>query len=226
MNAAFALGFALVGPFLVAVASPQALIVIVAVLYFVAAGFCWTLRRRLPWAATGPPRGRPVADAERAVETMFGQADEGLAYIRDHRFGGVVAVLPWDHGALIGILGVLGPKFATTTLDLGTKDFVVVVLLSGSGSWPESSALNAYGHRLPRRRTIEAGMITMGILLAILSFAGPISALPGGQRRGSDSGVQPCRFPCFPWLSSSPSWLALRRHRLDSFANPASGRAA
>jgi MFS family permease len=36
-------------------------------------------------------------------------------------------------------------------------------------------ALNAYGHRLPRRRTIEGGMIALGILLVILSFAGAIS---------------------------------------------------
>jgi len=60
-------------------------------------------------------------------------------------------------GALIGILGVLGPKFATTTLDLEPKDFVVVVLPLGLGVVAGIVALNAYGHRLPRRRTIEAG---------------------------------------------------------------------
>jgi MFS family permease len=175
MNAAFALGFALVGPFLVAVASPQALIVIVAVLYFVAAGFCWTLPSSPPVGGDRATKGQAVADAERAVETMFGQLTEGLAYIRDHRSVGWSLSYLGITGALIGILGVLGPKFATTTLDLGTKDFVVVVLPLGLGVVAGIVALNAYGHRLPRRRTIEAGMITMGILLAILSFAGPIS---------------------------------------------------
>jgi len=36
-------------------------------------------------------------------------------------------------------------------------------------------ALNSYGRFLPRRRTIEAGMIALGVLLALLSSAGPIS---------------------------------------------------
>ena len=39
-NAAFALGFALFGPFVIAIAGPQTLILIVAALYFVAAVFC------------------------------------------------------------------------------------------------------------------------------------------------------------------------------------------
>jgi predicted MFS family arabinose efflux permease len=43
MNVAFALGFALVGPFVVAIANAEFLIVIVAALYFVAAAFCFTL---------------------------------------------------------------------------------------------------------------------------------------------------------------------------------------
>jgi len=121
-------------------------------------------------------KGQAVADAERAVETMFGQLTEGLAYIRDRSFGGVVAVATLDQRVRSSASwGSSGPKFATTTLDLGNQGF--------RGRGPASRArvvagivaLNAYGHRLPRRRTIEAGMITMGILLAILSFAGPIS---------------------------------------------------
>ena len=39
LNAAFALGFALMGPFVVAIAGPEALIVLVAGLYFVAAAY-------------------------------------------------------------------------------------------------------------------------------------------------------------------------------------------
>ncbi|MGD0017626.1 MAG: MFS transporter [Candidatus Limnocylindrales bacterium] len=174
MNAAFALGFALVGPSLVAVASPQALIVIVAILYFVAAAFCWTLPSAPPVDDTATA-GQAVADAERAVETMFGQLTEGLAYIRDHRSVGWSLSYLGITGALVGILGVLGPGFAKTTLALGEKDFVVVVLPLGIGIVGGIVTLNAYGHRLPRRRTIEAGMIALGILLAVLSFAGPIS---------------------------------------------------
>ena len=35
--------------------------------------------------------------------------------------------------------------------------------------------LNTYGKYLPRRRVIEGGLITLGVMLALLSVAGPIS---------------------------------------------------
>jgi MFS family permease len=157
------------------VASPQALIVIVAILYFVAAAVCWTLPSAPPVGDDITSKGQAVADAEMAVHTMFGQLTEGLAYIRDHRSVGWSLSYLGITGALVGILAVLGQGFAKTTLALGTKDYVVVVLPLGLGVVSGIVALNTYGHRLPRRRTIEAGMITLGILLAVLSFAGPIS---------------------------------------------------
>ncbi|HEY0444180.1 MAG TPA: MFS transporter, partial [Candidatus Limnocylindrales bacterium] len=43
LNGAFALGFALMGPLVVTLFGPGKLILLVAVLYLVAAGFCWTL---------------------------------------------------------------------------------------------------------------------------------------------------------------------------------------
>ena len=175
MNAAFALGFALVGPALVLLASPQALIVIVAILYFMAAVFCWTLPSSPPVNGDTATAGTAVSDAERAVETMFSQLTEGLAYIRDHRPVGWSLSYLGITGALIGILAVLGSGFAQTTLGLRPEEFVVVVLPLGLGVVTGIVALNAYGHRLPRRRTIEGGMIALGILLVILSFAGSIS---------------------------------------------------
>ena len=174
MNVAFALGFALVGPFLVAIASPQVLIIVVAVLYFVAAGFCWTLPSDPPMAEGVTP-GSAVADAEKAVATMFEQLTEGICYIRDHH------TIAWSlsflgiTGALVGVLGTLGPGFAKTVLALGEKEFVVVVLPLGIGIVTGIVALNAYGRLVPRRRAIEAGMIALGILVALLAVAGPIS---------------------------------------------------
>ena len=43
INAAFALGFTLLGPLVVTIAGPTPLITVVAVLYLVSAGLCWTL---------------------------------------------------------------------------------------------------------------------------------------------------------------------------------------
>jgi MFS family permease len=175
MNVAFALGFALVGPFVVVLASPQILILIVAVLYFVAAVFCWTLPSAPPAGDDSVTAGQAVADAGQAVETMFGQLAEGMVYIRDHRSVGWSLSYLGITGALVGILAVLGNGFAKNTLALGEKDYVLVVLPLGCGIVTGIIALNAYGRLLPRRRAIEIGMIALGVLLALLSFAGPIS---------------------------------------------------
>jgi MFS family permease len=175
MNMAFAAGFALVGPFVIALASPAVLILLVAAMYLVAAGFCWTLPPSPPAGDNGVTAGQAVADAQQAVRTMVAELSEGMAYIRDHR------EISWSlsylgiTGALVGILAVLGPGFAKTALQLGEKDFVVVVLPIGLGIVVGIVGLNAFGRLIPRRRAIEAGMISLGVLLAILSFAGPVS---------------------------------------------------
>jgi MFS family permease len=175
MNVAFAVGFAIVGPFLVALANAQLLIIIVAALYFVAAMFCWTLPSSPPASLESVSAGQTVADAEQAVQTMLGQFVEGIAYIRDHHNVGWSLSYLGIAGALVGILGVLGPGFAKTTLNLGEKDFGLIVLPLGLGIVMGILVLNSYGMYLPRRRTIEGGMIGMGVLLALLACAAPIS---------------------------------------------------
>ena len=174
-NAAFVLGFAVLGPFVVALASAQLLILIVAGLYFVAAGFCWTLPSTPSLATEGVSAGQTVAEAERAVGTMVSQFSEGIAYIRDHRSVGWSLSYLGITGALVGVLGVLGPKFAQNTLGLDAKDFALIVLPLGLGIAMGILVLNSYGRYLPRRRTIEAGIISMGVLLVLLSLIGPIS---------------------------------------------------
>jgi MFS family permease len=186
-NAAFALGFALFGPFVIAIAGPEILILIVAALYFVAAVFCWTLPPSPQAGANAIAAGQTVADAERAVETMLRQFVEGITYIREHRSVGWSLSYLGITGALIGILGTLGPGFATKTMGLGEKDFALIVLPLGLGIVMGILFLNSYGRYLPRRRTIEAGMIGIGVLLALLACASPISHFL--EARAADSGV-------------------------------------
>ena len=175
MNVAFALGFALLGPFVVALASAEALIVIVASLYFVAAAFCWTLPAESAADVNVVTPGQTVADAERAVQTMLSQFVEGITYIREHMNVGWSLSYLGITGALVGILGTLGPGFAKQTLALGEKDFALIVLPLGLGIVMGILVLNSYGRYLPRRRTIEAGMVTMGVMLALLALSSPIS---------------------------------------------------
>jgi MFS family permease len=172
LNAAFAAGFTVLGPLVVTIANPTVLIVIVALLYLVAAAFCWTL----PPAPPGKmPHGDTLHEAEEAVGSFVQQFREGIAYVRAHpvvRWGllylGIAA-------SIVGVLGVLGPGFATDVLGLRPKDFVVVVLPLGVGVVAGALTVNALQGLVGRRRLIEIGLVVLGVSLALITIAGPIA---------------------------------------------------
>jgi MFS family permease len=188
LNAAFVLGFVLLGPLVVKVAGAETVILVVAGLYFLAAVFCVTL----PSAPPPPPAvadshsGLGVGEAERAVETTLRELREGFSFIRSNRSIAWSLVYLGITASLIGMLGVLGPKFAQQALGLKAEDFAVIVLPLGFGIVTGILLLNSYGRYFDRRRVIEGGLILLGVLLAALSMAGPISHLlqradaPGG----------------------------------------------
>ena len=174
LNAAFALGFALLGPLVVNLTSPQVLLLVVAGCYLLAMTLTLTLPSAPPTIADGP-HGLAVHEASVAVESTFGQLREGMAFIRANRSITWSLVYLGITASLIGVLGVVGPAFATEALGLSAKDFVVIVLPLGIGVVTGVLLLNSYGRVVSRRRTIETGLIVMGIFLAILSAAGPVT---------------------------------------------------
>ncbi len=227
-NAAFAVGFALLGPLVVTVSGPDLLIAAVAILYLVAAVFCFTLPSSRELAARAraadehpseealalaeqdlvkaPPEmpglvareaitvagERAAAGSEEGVRGQLGEAArdtldqlrEGIAYIRSNPTVTWSLVYLGIAASLIGVLGVLGPDFATTNLGLQTKDFVVIVLPLGAGVVTGVLFLNSYARFFPRRRLIEGGLVSLGGLLLLLAIAGPIaSAIRGFQDR-------------------------------------------
>lgn len=180
LNGAFALGYALFGPLIVTLAGPEALIVSVAALYLVAGLFCLTL-------PSNPPEPRPaesplasVGEAGRAVGGTFDQLREGMAYIRGNHHISWSLVYLGIAASLVGVIGVLGPSFAETTLGLDPEDLVVVVLPLGLGIVTGVLILNSYGRYVARRRAIEGGLIALGLLLVVLTVAGPISKVLQG----------------------------------------------
>ncbi len=174
LNAAFALGFTVLGPLVVTIANPTVLIVIVAGLYLVAAAFCWTL-------PPAPPGTRPhdaaLHEAEEAVGSFVQQFREGIAYVRAH------PIVRWGltylgiSASIVGILGVLGPGFAENVLGLRPKDFVVVVLPLGVGVVAGAILVNALQGVVRRRRLIETGLLVLGVSLALITIAGPIAQI-------------------------------------------------
>ncbi|HYH91561.1 MAG TPA: MFS transporter [Candidatus Saccharimonadales bacterium] len=177
LNAAFAIGFALLGPLVVNVASPEAVILVVAVLYFVAAAFCFTLPPSPPPAHAVDEGAHPVGETRKAMGSTFSQLREGISFIRSNRSIGWSLLYLGITASLVGVLGVLGPAFAESALGLEAKDFAVIVLPLGFGIVMGILLLNSYGKYFPRRRLIEGGLILLGVMLLLLSIAGPISRI-------------------------------------------------
>jgi MFS family permease len=175
LNASFAVGFALLGPLVVNLVSAEAVLLVVAALYLVAFFFCLALPSAPPPSGTGLTLGTMFTTAGTAIEGTFSELKEGLGYIRGH------PSIRWSlaylaiTASLIGILGVLGPDFATEVLGLRTQDFVIVVLPLAIGVVGGVLVLNAYGGMFSRRRIIEVGLVALGILLALLAVAGPVA---------------------------------------------------
>ena len=175
LNGAFALGYALLGPLIVTIAGgPQPVIVLVAVLFGLAAVMCMLLPPDPP--VEHRPRAREaVSEAGHAVTGVFGQLREGIAYIRDNRATAWSLAYLGISASLIGVVAVLGPSFARDTLGLSPKDLIVVVLPLGIGIVMGVLLLNNYGKYIARRRAIEFGLVLLGILLVMLTVAGPLS---------------------------------------------------
>jgi MFS family permease len=176
INGAFALGFAFLGPLVVTISGgPEPVILVVAVLYAIAAVICVTLPSDPPVPRAAGQRLVNLGEAGQAVGGTFQQLREGIAYIRANR------TIAWSltylgiAASLVGILGVLGPTFAEQTLGLTSNDLIVVVLPLGIGIVMGVLLLNLYGRLVSRRRAIEAGLMALGVLLVLLTVAGPVS---------------------------------------------------
>jgi MFS family permease len=176
LNGAFALGYALLGPLVVKISGgPEPVLLVVAVLYAMAAVFCFTLPANRPVRVEGQATEDAVHEAGAAVQGTFAQLGEGMAYIRANRAIGWSLIYLGIAASLVGVIGVLGPDFAKDTLGLGPEDLFVVVLPLGIGIVMGVLLLNSYGRYVPRRRAIEGGLIALGILLAAMTVAGPLS---------------------------------------------------
>ncbi len=178
LNGAFALGYALLGPLTVTIAGgPQAVIIIVAILFALAAVFCAVLPPDPPAPRVRGRRIEAVAEAGHVVTGVFGQLREGIGYIRDNPATAWSLAYLGISASLIGVVAVLGPSFARDTLGLSPKDLIVVVLPLGVGIVMGVLLLNNYGKYVARRRAIEVGLVVLGMLLDVLTVAGPISPL-------------------------------------------------
>ena len=171
LNAAFAIGYALLGGLVVSIAGAPGLLIVVAVFYLIASMFCW-------WLPPSPPvivEQALTTGAAETTESVFGQLREGISYISANRAIGWSLIYLGIAASLIGVLGVLGQDLAQSVLGLEPKDLGVVVLPLGFGIVTGILILNSWGHLAPRRRIIEGGLIALGIFVIVIVSVVPVA---------------------------------------------------
>ncbi|HEX6138982.1 MAG TPA: MFS transporter [Candidatus Limnocylindria bacterium] len=175
VNATFAVGFGFLGPLLLTTAGANAVFVVVAVMFGLAA------LAIVPLPAVRPERSEELhgADAGRALRAVFDQVNEGLTFVRQNkRIAWSLAYLGIA-ASLIGVMGAIGPGFATDILRLRPEDFFFIMGPAGLGAVIGILFLNAYGKGFPRRLVIDIGLLAMGVTLLGLALVKPFTLFFG-----------------------------------------------
>jgi hypothetical protein len=175
INATFAIGFGFFGPLLLGVLGPNAVYVIVAVMFALSAIAI------LPLPSVKPDHeAAAVTDAAgRAVRELLGQLAEGVRFVRTHRRIAWSLTYLGIAASLIGVLGAIGPGFARDILGLRTQDVFFIMAPAGLGAVVGILFLNSYGKALPKRLVIDIGLVAMGITLIALALVRPVASIFG-----------------------------------------------
>jgi MFS family permease len=175
INATFAVGFGFFGPLVLNILGPTAVYVVVATMFALAAAAI------LPLPSVPPERViiSTTAAAGRALRELVGELREGVAFVRRH--GEIAWSLTYlgVAASLIGVLGAIGPGFATDILELSETDFFFIMGPAGLGAVLGILFINSYGRGVPKRLYIDIGLITMGITLFALAAVKPLTGVLG-----------------------------------------------
>jgi hypothetical protein len=167
LQGAFVVGFAFLGPLLVAIAGPSPVLAVVTVLYVAATGACISL-------PAAPPVSADPGVAARAGQDGIAQLREGFGVIRGDRDVGRPLLHLAASASLVGVLGVLGPDLAAS-LGLEPDRLIVIVLPLGLGVLAGVLGLRRFGRRVARRRAAEGGLAALGMLSIAIALAGPFA---------------------------------------------------
>jgi len=168
VNATFAIGFGFLGPLLLTTAGPVAVYVVVAIMFVAAAGAV------MPIPGVPPEANRPPMDTGRALTALAVELQEGMEFVRRTPRIAWSLVYLGIASSLIGVMGALGPGFATQILRLRAEDFFFIMGPAGLGAVVGILFLNSYGKGLPRRLLIDVGLVSMGVTLIAIALVKPV----------------------------------------------------
>jgi MFS family permease len=171
INATFAIGFGFLGPLLLTTAGANTVFVVVAVMFGLAA------LAIIPLPSVRPERRAELrtADATHALRAVVDQVNEGIQFVREHRKIAWSLAYLGIAASLIGVMGAIGPGFATDILLLRPQDFFFVMGPAGLGAVIGILFVNSYGQAIPRRLLIDIGLVAMGVTLMGLALVKPIT---------------------------------------------------
>jgi len=186
INATFAIGFGFLGPLLLTTSSVQAVYVVVAVMFALAA------LAIIPLPAVKPEQrdeASTSAEAGRALRAVFDQLREGIAFVNQNRRIAWSLAYLGIAASLIAVMGAIGPGFATDILRLRPSDFFFIMGPAGLGAVMGILFLNAYGRSFPKRLLIDIGLVAMGITLVALALVKPASIFFGPALQPIEHGL-------------------------------------
>jgi hypothetical protein len=153
----------------------NAVFIVVAVMFALAAVAI------VPLPSVRPERVEPaVAETTvHALRVTFDQVREGIQFVRANRRIAWSLAYLGIAASLIGVMGAIGPGFATDILELRPEDFFFIMGPAGLGAVIGILFLNAYGKGIPRRLVIDIGLVAMGVTLIGLALVKPLTSALG-----------------------------------------------
>jgi len=153
-----------------------------------------------------PPEqhGAAGAEAGRAARELADQLREGVDFVRRNRQIAWSLTYLGISASLIGVMGAIGPGFASEILRLEPKDFFFIMGPAGLGAVVGILFLNAYASRVPRRLIIDIGLLAMGVTLIGLAVVKPITGFLAPAIHPIESNLPQALSPIVFWASAPP----------------------
>jgi MFS family permease len=167
VNATFGIGFGVIGPLLLTTLGPEAVYIVVSVMFALAA------LAIVPLPSVKPEKAPRPFDAGRVMTHVVEELREGITFVQNTpRIGWSLRYLGIG-ASIIGVLGALGPGYATTVLGLSPEDIFFIMGPAGLGAVMGILFLNSFGQYVPRRLLIDVGLYLVAIMLLAIALVGP-----------------------------------------------------
>jgi MFS family permease len=168
VNATFGIGFGLIGPLLLTTLGANAVYVVVAIMFALAAAAI------IPLPSVKPETAPKPFDAGRTLTHVVEELREGIAFVqRTPKIGWSLRYLGIG-ASIIGVLGALGPGYATTVLGLSAEDIFFIMGPAGLGAVMGILFLNSFGQYIPKRLLIDVGLFLTAAMLAGIALVQPL----------------------------------------------------